>query len=51
VVFDEPTADLDPATARAIMDLIWSLDAARTVIVITHRPVTLDRASQIVRLG
>lgn len=51
VVFDEPTADLDPATEREIMDLIWSLDAARTVIVITHRPVTLDRAIQIVRLG
>jgi thiol reductant ABC exporter CydC subunit len=51
VVFDEPTADLDPATEREIMDLIWSLDAARTVIVITHRPIALDRASQIVRLG
>lgn len=51
VVFDEPTADLDPATGREIMDLIWSLEAARTVIVITHRPVSLDRASQIVRLG
>ena len=50
VVFDEPTADLDPATGREIMDLIWSLEAARTVIVITHRPVALDRASQIVRL-
>ena len=50
VVFDEPTADLDPATEREIMDLIWSLDTSRTVIVITNRPVALDRAQQIVRL-
>ncbi len=51
VVFDEPTADLDPATEREIMELIWSLDPARTVVVITHRPVSLDRAIQIIRLG
>lgn len=50
VVFDEPTADLDPETELNIMDLIWSLDAKRTVIVITHREVMLERASQLVRL-
>ncbi len=51
MVFDEPTADLDPATEREIMDLIWSLDARYTVIVITHRETALTRASQVVRLG
>jgi ATP-binding cassette subfamily C protein CydC len=50
MVFDEPTADLDPVTEREIMALIWSLDARHTVIVITHREVALDRAGQIVRL-
>jgi ATP-binding cassette subfamily C protein CydC len=51
MVFDEPTADLDPVTEREIMALIWSLDARHTVIVITHREVALDRAGQIVRLA
>ena len=50
VVFDEPTADLDPSTECDIMEMLWSLAPARTVIIITHRPVALDRATQIVRI-
>ncbi len=47
LVFDEPTADLDAATERALMEALWSVDG-RTVIVITHRLVGLDRADRVV---
>ena len=47
LVFDEPTADLDAETERALMDALWSVDG-RTVIVITHRLVGLDRADRVV---
>jgi ABC-type transport system involved in cytochrome bd biosynthesis fused ATPase/permease subunit len=50
MVFDEPTADLDPASEHEIMELLWSLDARHTVIVITHREIALERANQIIRL-
>src|SRR5207253_367143 len=50
LVFDEPTAHLGAPTAeRLILDV---LDAAadRSVLLITHRPESLDRMDEIVRL-
>ena len=38
VVLDEPTADLDPASAAVIAEAIERLRAGRTVVLVAHRP-------------
>ena len=50
LVLDEPTADLDAETEREVMDLVWSVGSGRTLLVITHRLVRLDRADRILVL-
>ncbi len=50
VVLDEPTANLDPLTERAILKEIRSLLAGRTVLLITHRLVEMDWMDEIVVL-
>jgi ABC-type multidrug transport system fused ATPase/permease subunit len=51
LVLDEPTAHVDPHTARALLDDV--LDAAddRTVVLVTHDSDALERMDEIVRLG
>jgi ABC-type transport system involved in cytochrome bd biosynthesis fused ATPase/permease subunit len=51
LVLDEPTAHLDPPTARALMDDVLDAADGRTVLLITHRPEGLDRMDQIVSLN
>ncbi len=52
MIFDEPTADLDPESERRVLDAIWDLGGGdRAVIVITHRPVALERADRILVLA
>lgn len=48
LVLDEPISGLDPVTAEAVMDDL--LDAAhdRSLVLITHRPVGLDRMDEII---
>ncbi len=36
LIFDEPTANLDPPTARAIFEMIREVSAGRSVLLITH---------------
>ena len=50
LVLDEPTAHLDPETARGVVG--DALDAAddRTVLLITHRPEGLDLVDEVVTL-
>jgi thiol reductant ABC exporter CydD subunit len=50
VVLDEPTADLDPASAAAIADAIERLRAGRTVVLVAHRSELVARADRVVRL-
>jgi ATP-binding cassette subfamily C protein CydD len=50
VVLDEPTANLDPANARAIADAVDGLARDRTVLLIAHRPELARRADRVVRL-
>ena len=45
VLCDEPTGNLDPATARQILDLLFELsaDERRPLIMVTHDHSLLDR--------
>ena len=50
VVLDEASSRLDPATEERVTAAIDRLLAGRTVVIIAHRLVTLDRADTIVVL-
>jgi ATP-binding cassette, subfamily C, bacterial CydC len=50
LVLDEPTAHLDTDTAERLMEDILDASAARTVLLITHRPEGLNRMDEIVAL-
>jgi thiol reductant ABC exporter CydD subunit len=51
VILDEPTADLDPASAEIVSAAVERLLAGRTVLLVTHRPELETRADRVVRLG
>ncbi len=51
LVLDEPTAHLDPETARSVVEDALESSGGRTVLLITHRPEGLDRVEDIVSLG
>jgi thiol reductant ABC exporter CydD subunit len=51
VVLDEPTADLDPASADLIGRAIERLGERRSVLLIAHRPEVASRADRIVVLA
>jgi len=48
LVLDEPISGLDPVTAEAVMDDLLDAASDRAVVVITHRPVGLDRMDEII---
>jgi ABC-type multidrug transport system fused ATPase/permease subunit len=50
LVLDEPTAHLDPRTARALVDDAFDAAGDRSVLLITHRPEGLDLVDEIVVL-
>jgi thiol reductant ABC exporter CydC subunit len=50
LVLDEPTAHLDPPTARTLMDDVLSAAGDRAVLLITHRPEGLDLVDEVVTL-
>jgi ABC-type multidrug transport system fused ATPase/permease subunit len=51
VVLDEPTADLDPASAELVGRAIERLRVGRTMLLIAHRPELSSRADRIVGLA
>ena len=51
LVLDEPTAHLDPATARAVVDDAFAAAGDRSVLLITHPPEGLDLVDEVVALG
>jgi ATP-binding cassette subfamily C protein CydC len=51
LVLDEPTAHLDPATARALVDDVFAAAGDRSVLLITHRAEGLDLVDEIIRIG
>jgi ATP-binding cassette subfamily C protein CydC len=50
LVLDEPTANLDPITERAVLAALLSATAGRTALIITHRLVGLDALDEILVL-
>ena len=50
VILDEPTADLDPASAEVVADAIERLRDGRTVVLVAHRPELAALADRVVRL-
>jgi putative ABC transport system ATP-binding protein len=52
LIADEPTGNLDEATGRAIMDLIFELPAGRgaTLALVTHDPALAARCDRVVRM-
>jgi thiol reductant ABC exporter CydD subunit len=50
VVLDEPTADLDAATAALVAGAVERLRVGRTVLLIAHRPELANRADRVVVL-
>ena len=50
VVLDEPTANLDPASAELVADAIEHLREGRTLLVISHRPEPAQRADRVITL-
>jgi ABC-type transport system involved in cytochrome bd biosynthesis fused ATPase/permease subunit len=51
LVLDEPTAHLDPATARALVDDVFAAAGDRSVLLITHRGEGLELVDEIIRIG
>jgi ABC-type transport system involved in cytochrome bd biosynthesis fused ATPase/permease subunit len=50
LVLDEPTAHLDPPTAKRLVQDVFAAAASRTVLLITHRPEGVDLADEVVVL-
>ena len=50
VILDELTANLDPGTERELLQSLEPFLVGRTVLIISHRPVLLERVDQIVVL-
>lgn len=51
VLLDEPTAHVDPDSARTVGDVITTLARTRTVIAVSHQPDLVARADQRVDLA
>jgi ATP-binding cassette, subfamily C, bacterial CydC len=50
LVLDEPTAHLDPRTAKKLVEDVFAAVRGRTILLITHRPEGLDLADEVVVL-
>jgi ABC-type multidrug transport system fused ATPase/permease subunit len=50
VILDEPTANLDPASAELVGEAIERLRVGRTVLLIVHRPELAARANRVAHL-
>jgi len=50
LVLDEPTAHLDPETARALVSDVLAAANDRTVLLITHRPEGLELVDRVITL-
>lgn len=51
LILDEPAAGLDPETERAFLETLGEATAGRSVILIVHRLIGVERPSRILRLA
>jgi thiol reductant ABC exporter CydC subunit len=51
LVLDEPTAHLDPRTAKRLVEHVFAAAGERCVLLITHRPEGVDLADEVIVLG
>jgi ABC-type transport system involved in cytochrome bd biosynthesis fused ATPase/permease subunit len=51
LLLDEPTAGLDEAAQKRVLEAIANLRGARTVILVTHSRAPLEIADRVIRLG
>ena len=51
LLLDEPTAGLDGATERGVIDTIRGIARGRTVVIAAHRPALLELADRVVALA
>lgn len=51
ILADEPTADLDPATARAVTEGLLAQSNGVTLVVATHDPALAARMDRVIDLG
>jgi ABC-type transport system involved in cytochrome bd biosynthesis fused ATPase/permease subunit len=49
LLLDEPTAGLDAASQRQVLDALARLRGKRSVVIVTHRPEPLEIADRVVR--
>ena len=50
LLLDEPTAHLDPAAARQIAEVLDTVMAGRTVVLVTHQPAWAAGGGRVIRL-
>jgi ATP-binding cassette subfamily C protein CydC len=50
LIFDEPTANLDPVTERQVLDSLFAAMRDKTSLLITHRLIGLDEVDEILVL-
>ena len=50
LLLDEPTAHLDPASARRLLSVIQAGQVSRTVILVTHQPLPQARTTRVLVL-
>jgi ATP-binding cassette subfamily C protein CydC len=50
LIFDEPTANLDPLTEKQVLDTLFSVMRGKTSLLITHRLVGLENMDEILVL-
>jgi ATP-binding cassette subfamily B protein len=51
LILDEPTAPLDPASERGVIDTLRTLARDRIVIIVAHRPDTLAACDRVIFLS
>jgi ATP-binding cassette subfamily C protein CydC len=47
LIFDEPTANLDPQTEKQVLDTLFEIMQSKTSLLITHRLVGLEKVDEI----
>ena len=50
-IFDELSANMDPVTERKVLDTLWENVEDRTLLMITHRLVDMEKMDQVIVLN